>query len=215
MLPSMKSVYNHGIYKLNIIYDKYNIDLIDIFKKHYKSDAVYHDFMHAMSTLYFTDMLYRFFYKKLKSINKDALLIAAFCHDIGYNTQNIGADYYNIRNTIIIIEKYLYKANKYSLFADIMKYIKMTEYPQHYVTLKNKTDKLIASIIRAADLSQIFIYDIDVVGMFKDLYCIEMKKIYKSISKLIFDNINFYKNAKKDNKIFRIIFKKFLKELEK
>lgn len=215
MLPSIRSVYNYGIHKLNILYDKYNIDFIDIFKKHYKSDVVYHDFMHAMSTLYFTDMLYRLLRKKLKNINKDALLIAAFCHDIGYDTQNINADHHNIHNTINIIEKYLYKANKYSLFVDIMKYIKMTEYPQHYVILKNKTDKLVADIIRAADLSQVFIYDIDIIGMFKDLHCMEMKKVYKSTSKLIFDNINFYKNARKYNKIFKIIFKKFIKELKK
>lgn len=210
--PSIQQVYTHAINIIDRLTLKYNVDLLNIVSSNNiinsNNGVFYHNITHAFSTLYFTHLYYRYYYKKLKHINKDALLIAALLHDLRYNTiYNNGADFINILNTKITINAIdeLDALLKY----EICSFIEYTEYPWPKGKRICRKDKLIFKIIRAADLSQIFICDEEPFDMFYNLHIKEKNGKFTSIFNLCISNYRFYKNACKDNKVFRKFWNMF------
>lgn len=221
---TLNKVYTHAFALFDKWRDKYDIDFLAFFNKNVKTyknaynySNAYHNFMHAVSTLYFTDLYYRLFYKRLKSINKDALLIAAFLHDVGYDKNK--DEFYNIRKAIDIIYNLKYYNHENRVCFDIKmhkmtkliaKYIEFTEYPYpKYNYVKNRQDKLIMDILRAADMSQILISDIDGCEMLINLYCKEKNNNDTDAFRNAIKGFMFYENITKRNKIFKRMWFKY------
>lgn len=222
MIITLNKVYMHAFSLFDKWCDKYDIDFAVFFNKNiniYENDYgnMYHNFMHAISTLYFTDLYCRLYYKKLKGINKDALLIAAFLHNIGYDKNR--DDFYNIRKAVNIVYDLKYYNHENIIYFDvrirkmtklIAKYIELTEYPwPKYNYIKNRQDKLIIDILRAADMSQILISDIDGCEMLINLYCKEKNNSDTDAFRNAIKGLMFYENIAKRNKIFKKMWLKY------
>lgn len=222
MIITLNKVYMCAFALFDKWRDKYDIDFVVFFNKSINTyengyGNMYHNFMHAASTLYFTDLYCRLYHKKLKGINKDALLMAAFLHDIGYDKNR--DDFYNIRKAVNIVYglKYYNCENRVcfdvrmcKMVKLIVKYVEFTEYPWSKCNrIKNKQDKLIIDILRAADMSQILISDIDGCEMLINLYCKEKSNSDTDAFRNAIKGFMFYENIAKHNKIFKKMWLKY------
>ena len=92
----------------------------------------------------------------------------------------------------------------------IVKYIEFTEYPwQKYNHIKNRQDKLIMNILRAADMSQILISDIDGCEMLINLYCKEKNNSDTDAFRNAINGFMFYESIAKRDKIFKKMWLKY------
>lgn len=211
-ISSLEIYGNRAICKLS---DYFKIDLSKILNDYNIRHLAYHNYTHAISTMYFADMLYRLYHKKLNKVDKNVIMLAALMHDIGYQMVYSVCDEINIRNAHNIIDNLCETQNtSYKFYKNvslIKKYISFTKFPWDKCLKLTKTEKYIMNILRAADISQIFIKSIDRIRLLNNLYNEELHLDINNNFDISVRAINFYNNMSKNNYVFKKLWDKFLR----
>lgn len=192
---------------------KFNVDIEAIYDK-YDNHLQYHNKEHAEAFLYYTNLYLKNSDIELSDEERYPLLIAAYLHDVGHKGfKNKGMDQCNIKEAQKIIDrefKYILDQEDIKL---INKCISFTQYPYNDDNIVTDWDTKIAAILRAADMSQIFIKDIDMYTLCYNLHYLELKNEIVDDLLFIQDQYNFYKAIADNNTIYGKYFKLLQKDV--
>lgn len=204
---------------LDHIKQKYEIDLEAIYDK-FDNKLAYHNKEHSEAVLYYTSCflcdtgVFRTY--------QDTICIAAYLHDVGHaGVKNKGKDYLNIKTAQDIISRVFRTSCLSKTQIDIIKkYISYTEFPYKDINSTDETDKQIADILRAADMCQIFIKDINVYELCYSLHYNEnitdlQLSTVPDKKEFMTSQYNFYKSVADNNAVLKPYFDLYANEIFK
>lgn len=176
---------------------RYYVDLEGIYDK-YDNHLPYHNKDHAEAVLYYTDyFLRRVFTFQYFGKVADIIRVAAYLHDVGHRgLDNKGNDFLNIGVAKEIINKEVLFENLFIIHC-----VSLTEFPYKTCSLAYSD---IASILRTADMCQIFIKDIDLYKLCYDLHVNELQNDIPSDENCFMQQqYRFYESIAEGNQLFR------------